>query len=146
MHTSSNLSISAAGFVLAGGQSSRMGADKSLASFAGQPLVANALSILKAAGLPVAIAGARSGHSRSELARLAQVIPDQSPPVGPLGGVQAAFAATSAEWSLFLPVDLPLTPPSLLACLLGTRPAQRRCGHRGRTQWPPAAFPGRSPS
>ncbi len=37
----------ASGFVLAGGQSSRMGRDKALLTFAGQPLIAHALAILR---------------------------------------------------------------------------------------------------
>lgn len=49
----------AVGFVLAGGKSSRMGTDKALLEFRGEPLIARAIGILKAVGLPVCIAGAR---------------------------------------------------------------------------------------
>lgn len=103
----------AAGFILAGGHSSRMGTDKALALFAGKPLIQIALEAQTAAGLSTRIAG-----SRSFLAAFAEEIPDTFPETGPLGGIHAALSASKAEWNLFLPVDLPLMPSSLLACLL----------------------------
>ena len=48
-----------AGFVLAGGESRRMGEDKALVPFAGRTLVEQAIQILRDAGLAVWIAGAR---------------------------------------------------------------------------------------
>jgi molybdopterin-guanine dinucleotide biosynthesis protein A len=111
MNTVSN--PSAAGFVLAGGQSSRMGTDKALALFRGTPLVQVALATLSAAGVPGRLAG-----SRSALGAFAEEIPDTFPGTGPLGGIHAGLSASQAEWNLFLPVDLPLMPSSLLARLL----------------------------
>jgi molybdopterin-guanine dinucleotide biosynthesis protein A len=103
----------AAGFVLAGGQSTRMGRDKALLPFAGQPLVAHALSTLREAGLPISIAGARSS-----LAAFAPIVEDAQPGLGPLSGICAALSSTSARLAVFLPVDLPLLPASLVAFLL----------------------------
>jgi molybdopterin-guanine dinucleotide biosynthesis protein A len=102
-----------AGFVLAGGQSSRMGTDKALALFGRAPLIQVALDTLADAEIPTRIAG-----SRSDLSGFAEVIPDTFRDAGPLGGVHAALSASPAEWNLFLPVDMPLMPPSLLRCLL----------------------------
>lgn len=104
---------SVAGFVLAGGQSSRMGRDKALVLFEGVPLAQVALGILAGAQIPARIAG-----SRRDLSAFAEEIPDTFTDAGPLGGIHAGLSASSAEWNLFLPVDLPLMPPSLLACLL----------------------------
>ena len=105
--------ISAAGFVLAGGRSARMGTDKALALFAGIPLIRIAIETLAAAGIPAEIAG-----SRSPLTSFAKEIPDTFPEAGPLGGIHAALSASAADWNLFLPVDLPLMPASLLTYLL----------------------------
>ena len=105
-----------AGFVLAGGRSSRMGADKALVELAGRPLIAYALDVLHAAGLKAAIAGARS-----DLSAFAPVIEDAEPDRGPLGGVCAALHAmqqeSATEYAVFISVDMPLIPPSLIAYL-----------------------------
>ena len=105
--------LRAEGFVLAGGQSSRMGRDKALIPFAGEPLVVHALGILREAGLTVSIAGARAA-----LASYAPVVADAAPGLGPLSGICAALNSTSGRWAVILPVDLPLLPASLVAYLL----------------------------
>jgi molybdenum cofactor guanylyltransferase len=113
----------AAGFVLAGGQSKRMGRDKALVEFAGQPLIAHALSILREAGLNAAIAGS-CPNLKSDIKSFAPVIDDREPGRGPLGGVCAALASTPARravflsHAVFLSIDMPLLPASLLAYLL----------------------------
>ena len=103
----------AVGFVLAGGQSSRMGRDKALVSFAGRPLVEHALDILRQAGLPASIAG-----GQPSLAAYAPLIADAHTALGPLSGICSALASTSAELAVFLPVDLPLLPSALLQSMV----------------------------
>jgi molybdopterin-guanine dinucleotide biosynthesis protein A len=103
----------AAGFVLAGGRSSRMGRDKALVQFAGRPLVEHALAVLRNAGLIASVAGAHS-----PLAAFAPVVEDSEVDRGPLGGVCAALGSTGARRAVFLPVDLPLLPSSLVDCLM----------------------------
>jgi molybdopterin-guanine dinucleotide biosynthesis protein A len=90
-----------------------MGTDKALALFDGFPLIEIALRTVSAAGVSARIAG--SGGS---LASYGEVIPDTWPRMGPLGGIRSALAASNAEWNLFLPVDMPLMPSSLLRCML----------------------------
>ena len=107
----------ASGFVLAGGESSRMGRDKSLLPFAGQPLIAHALFILREAGLPAAIAGTNP-QANSVLAAYAPVVDDPRPGLGPLAGICTALAAVAMRYVVFLPVDLPLLPCSLIAYML----------------------------
>ena len=104
----------AAGFVLAGGQSSRMGAEKALVLLRDRPLIAYALQILRNAGLDASIAGARS----AELAQFAPIVADITPDRGPLGGICAALAATSAPYAVFLSVDTPLIPVALVTHML----------------------------
>jgi molybdenum cofactor guanylyltransferase len=103
----------AAGFVLAGGESRRMGEDKSLVKFAGRPLVEQALGILHDAGLEAQIAGARTS-----LDVFAPIVEDAEPGRGPLGGICAAMGAMTGRLAVFLPVDLPLVPAALIGFLV----------------------------
>ena len=90
-----------------------MGEDKALVEVAGRPLAAHALEVLRAAGLEVRIAGARS-----ELSRFAPVIADEQGYRGPLGGVVSALAQAAGEWAAFVTVDMPLMTPELVAYLV----------------------------
>jgi molybdopterin-guanine dinucleotide biosynthesis protein A len=101
------------GFVLAGGRSSRMGTDKALLQYAEQPLIARAVALLRSAGLEAHIVG-----SRLDLVAYAPVIKDLHPDCGPLGGIEAALAASTSEWNVFLPVDLPLVPSIFVRYLI----------------------------
>jgi molybdopterin-guanine dinucleotide biosynthesis protein A len=114
--------LRAAGFILAGGQSRRMGQDKALLNFCGTPLIAHAIAILRAAGLTASIAGAHA-----PLAHFAPVTEDQADdrgsPRGPLSGICAALGSVAADRAaflavVFLAVDQPFVPPSLLIYLL----------------------------
>lgn len=101
------------GFVLAGGESRRMGEDKAVVPFAGRTLVERAVAILRDAGLAVWIAGARR-----PLEGFAPVVQDASAGLGPLSGICAALEAMTARRAVFLPVDLPLAPACLIELLL----------------------------
>jgi len=103
----------AAGFVLAGGRSSRMGTEKARLVLAAKALIERSLDTLRLAGLESSIAGARS-----DLSAFAPVVKDAAEDAGPLGGLCAAMAASPGQWAVFLPVDLPLLPASLLSFLL----------------------------
>jgi molybdopterin-guanine dinucleotide biosynthesis protein A len=128
-----------AGFVLAGGQSSRMGRDKALELFSGRPLIEIAIEKLREAGVEPGIAGARS-----DLRSYAPVVEDFEPDQGPLGGICAALAVTSAERAVIVSVDLPLLPAALIACMVGharvTWRAVTLCSVNGFVQTFPAVL------
>lgn len=72
------------GVILGGGQSSRFGSDKALATFAGRPLIDHALETLAQHSDAVATAGRAHGDLLS--------IPDHPEPgLGPLGGLSGAL-------------------------------------------------------
>ncbi len=89
-----------------------MGVDKATLEFAGRPLVAHALQILRGADLPVLIAGARP-----DLTGFAQVVDDLGSFAGPLGGICGALQVTSVPWVICIPVDLPLLPSALIVLM-----------------------------
>ncbi|MEI9979648.1 MAG: molybdenum cofactor guanylyltransferase [Edaphobacter sp.] len=105
--------VSAAGFLLAGGQSSRMGRDKALLTLGGEPLVKIGLEKLSSVCEVVAIAG-----GGEELAGFGRVVPDKRTGCGPLSGIVSALEQSLFEWNLFLPVDAPFVPVSCLEALL----------------------------
>ena len=94
-----------------------MGRDKALLPFAGRILIEYALTTLREAGLSTTIAGA-SPDVESDLAAYAPVIRDAQPGLGPLAGICAALEAGSTRYLVFLSIDLPLLPASLIAYLL----------------------------
>jgi molybdopterin-guanine dinucleotide biosynthesis protein A len=105
--------IDAAGFVLAGGSSTRMGRDKAMLRIGDVPLIERSLAILRESGLSAAVVG-----ERPDLSAYGAVVFDEETGRGPLQGVCRALASSGAVLALFLSVDAPLLPPSLLEYLL----------------------------
>jgi molybdenum cofactor guanylyltransferase len=111
-----------AGFLIAGGKSSRMGADKAFLKFGGQTLVDRALAVMAAVCDNVAIVGdpakfAEYGSLKGGTPGFKPVVADVFPGCGPLGGIHAALAHSDAELNLMLAVDMPLVSEELLAFL-----------------------------
>jgi molybdopterin-guanine dinucleotide biosynthesis protein A len=105
--------VHAAGFLLAGGRSSRMGRDKALLTLGGEPLIKIGLEKLRVVCSEVAIAG-----GTEDLARFGRVVPDGRLDCGPLGGIVSSLEQSLFEWNLFLPVDTPFVPVTCLKSLL----------------------------
>jgi molybdenum cofactor guanylyltransferase len=91
------------GFVLAGGESSRMGRDKALLELDGVPLVLRAAKLLEDVTGKPRIVGGREEFRAMGL----QAIADEFPGAGPLGGIATALSASSSPWSLVIACDLP---------------------------------------
>jgi molybdenum cofactor guanylyltransferase len=100
-------------FVLAGGKSSRMGADKALLELAGKTLLLRTLELARAVSEDVRIVGARE-----KLKEFALVVEDRYPNRGPLGGIHSALASTSSDFNLILAVDLPFLEKKFLQHLV----------------------------
>jgi molybdopterin-guanine dinucleotide biosynthesis protein A len=103
--------ISRKGFILAGGQSSRMGTEKAFLQFGGCTLLERAIFVLRPV-CEVAIVG-----DPAKFSTYGTVIEDVYPGRGPLAGIHAALLHSSAELNLMLAVDMPLVSSELLAFL-----------------------------
>ena len=100
-----------AGFILAGGASSRMGRDKGLLDFGGVPLILHTARLLEPIVAQVTIVGSPSKYAKLGLHAIAddaraQGGPDR-PGRGPLAGIAAALTATHSRWNLIVACDLP---------------------------------------
>src|ERR1700741_1983815 len=91
------------GFILAGGESSRMGRDKALLELSGEALIVRTARLVGSASER----GTQVGDSvRLEGFEL-DVIEDEFPGAGPLGGIATALRSSEVEWNLIVACDLP---------------------------------------
>src|ERR1017187_531401 len=113
-----------AGFVLAGGHSSRMGRDKALLRYWGVPLVVRAAAAVAEAVGSVTIVGDPSVYGHFGWPALA----DTNPELGPVGGLLTALEHTRSEWNIIVACDMPDVSPGLLRELIQkTVRSRKRC-------------------
>ncbi|MGC1581065.1 MAG: molybdenum cofactor guanylyltransferase, partial [Candidatus Acidiferrales bacterium] len=101
-------------YILAGGQSSRMGRDKALLDFGGVPLILHIASLVQPLTGPPVIIGRPDRYANLKL----RVIPDDAPGVGPLGGIATALRDSREPWNLILGCDMPLLTSEWIAHLI----------------------------
>jgi len=101
------------GFVLAGGHSTRMGADKAFLGLNGHMLLERALKTVSVVAPAVWILG-----GRQKFGTYGNVIEDEFPDHGPLGGIHAALRASHEDLNLILAVDMPFVEASFLEFLV----------------------------
>ena len=102
-------------FILAGGQSRRMGRDKSQLLLENQTFTDRIAETLLAVTEQVTLVGSRQLNS------LYAVAPDVYPSWGALGGVHAALAACRREWAIVVACDLPFVTAELFNYLASLR-------------------------
>lgn len=105
-----------AGYVLAGGGSTRLGQDKALIEFDGKPLLLRAFRLLESAVRRVTVVASRRQYAELGV----PIIPDEWPGSGPLGGIvtalrHSALDGTQSEWNLILACDMPFVTTDWLA-------------------------------
>jgi molybdenum cofactor guanylyltransferase len=106
---------SIAGFILAGGESSRMGVDKGLLEIAGEPMIVRAARLVESVvGAPAVVVGTPEKYRGLGL----RAIADDWPGCGPLGGIATALRASEADWNLMVACDLPYLTREWLEFLL----------------------------
>jgi molybdopterin-guanine dinucleotide biosynthesis protein A len=105
-------------FILVGGKSRRMGADKAGLEFHGKSLLAIALELGRSLTIDVRVVGSGvtlpAGTASSPVTMVEDIFTDH----GPLGGIHAALSTGAAEFNLMLAVDMPFLSPAFLRYLL----------------------------
>lgn len=105
------------GFILVGGQSRRMGADKAGLKLGGRSFVERAAEALAAISRTVRVVGTRDETLMYPL----KVVSDVYPKWGALGGLHGALAACRAPWAAILACDLPFVTGELFVRLASFR-------------------------
>ncbi len=101
-----------AGAVLAGGRSRRFGSDKSAFHYRGRTLLEHALASLVEAEERYIVGGPERRIAD------ARWIPDETPGLGALAGVQAVLRQAAPDWVAVVGCDMPFLPPALWSHLL----------------------------
>jgi molybdopterin-guanine dinucleotide biosynthesis protein A len=102
-----------AAYVIAGGQSSRMGRDKAFLTLDGSTLLERALAVARSVSQEVTIVG-----QREKFAASGNVIEDVYRGQGPLAGIHAALSASASELNLIVGVDTPFLDPRFVQYLV----------------------------
>jgi len=110
-----------AGFILAGGASSRMGRDKALLEIGGLPLLVRTARLLEPLVANVTVIGPPERYAALGL----RVVPDDTTAVGPLAGLATALRISRSEWNLVVGCDLPYLSAQWLEWLMARALASR---------------------
>ena len=119
LHLNPTLDVRA--YVLAGGASSRFGRDKALVRFATKPLLLEIVQLAQTCASKVAVVAAAQKYG--DLGGNFEIITDQWPGEGPLGGIITALQHTAAtarpvKWNLILSCDMPFLTAEWLQFLV----------------------------
>ncbi len=103
-----------AGFVLAGGESRRMGQDKALLPFHGEPLTVSLARTVSQITDRVSIIGDPANYSHLGF----PVVADAVPRCGPAGGIYTALLRNETDWNVVVACDMPRVTAALLRTLV----------------------------
>jgi molybdenum cofactor guanylyltransferase len=104
--------------ILAGGRSSRMGADKSFLPLRGEPVIQHVIRQVGTLGFPILL----STNQPEDYRHLGfPMFPDVIPDRGSLGGLYSALTHSPAAYTLCVACDMPFLNPGLLRELIALR-------------------------
>jgi len=105
-------------YVLAGGGSTRFGRDKSLVEFAGKPMLARMIDLMRGVTEEVKVVAAPGKYAEFGVT----IVEDRWPGEGPLGGIVTALLHSQDNqpdcvWNLILSCDMPFLTPDWMTFL-----------------------------
>jgi len=109
------------GFILAGGESSRMGREKALLEIDGEPLIVRTTRLVESVAGRATVVGESAAIRALGLPMLA----DDWPGAGPLGAIATALRVAKAPWSLVVACDLPYLTKAWLEYLIARAVASK---------------------
>lgn len=109
-----------AGYVLAGGASSRFGRDKALVEIGGQTVLSRMCGLIEEVAGPAQVVALAERYPDLQV----KIVEDRWPGEGPLGGIITALAATArrdigGEWNLIVSCDMPFLTRDWLSYMIG---------------------------
>ena len=102
------------GVVLAGGESSRMGEEKSILLFKEQALIQYSLDALKPFCKAILISTNKEIHNKF----LYKTIGDFHSKIGPIAGIYSALRYSDTDFVMILPCDSPMVKPEFVKYLI----------------------------
>lgn len=102
------------GIILAGGKSSRMGAEKGVQLLHGEALISYSIKALSGLCDTILISSDSDTYNNFGF----QVVADQFPGIGPMGGIYSCLKQSTSEVNLVLSCDLPFVTGELFSYIL----------------------------
>lgn len=102
------------GYILVGGESSRMGSPKGNLKFQGKSFIEHICQVLLEFCDEVFLVGNQSDYDHFEMKRIL----DTKTGIGPISGLHSALDHSSNEWNFILSCDIPTLDTSILEILL----------------------------
>ena len=110
------------GIVLAGGMSRRLGRDKAVEPFGGEPLITRVIGRLNAlATETVVVVNNEARGGELPLPSDTRVAVDIYPDSGSLGGIFSGLTAANSDWGFVVACDMPFLNTGLIAHMLTLR-------------------------
>jgi len=120
------------GYILAGGKSSRMGADKGLILLKGKPIIQHIIKEMVPLVNRLVIVANQPGYGQFGF----EVIPDTIPGIGPAGGICAALEHSDAETNFIMGCDMPFISSAAIEYIIQNLAESEVCltEHSGRLE------------
>jgi molybdopterin-guanine dinucleotide biosynthesis protein A len=108
--------------ILAGGMSRRLGRNKALEPFQGEPLIQRVIARMRQVGESlIVVVNDPERAAELDLPEDVATAVDRYPGMGSLGGILTGLVTAPTEWSTFCACDMPFLNPQLYQLLLSLR-------------------------
>ena len=107
------------GAILAGGHSSRFGSNKVLFAPNGETLISKAAGLLRSVAREVLVSASQTNAGDYDFLGL-EIVVDQHPDSGPMGGLETLLQRCTTPWLLVLTCDMPFVDKEALVTMISS--------------------------